>query len=289
MSFLSKLVHQLSPTHLAAQVLAPITSQVQPPRAAPVGFSTADQFQGPSVTGPRAPQRLSPNDLGVVPQNQNTTGTTNACGTTALASLMGYFGVSTNHAQIDQAIRPFNFGTGSEAIAAYANAHGFRAQVKDGASLDDVAKLVDQGAPPMVLIDPDSSSNTNTHYVTVTGYTRDASGKVNSLVISDTAGAVGGQAGRRYTMSAADFDKKWSNIKLAGINTGQSRELIGIVPAKGSISGADGVSRPASSVKLPTSSLKDELRAAPMHELETLANQVGGVVQKVRDFFRRLF
>lgn len=244
--------------------------------------------------------RRSSADLGVMPQNQNTQGTNNACGTTALASLMSYFGVPTTHQQIDASIRPFDFGTGSTDLVAYANAHGMRAQLKDGASLGDLTSMIDKGVPPMVLMDPDGGSNTNLHYVTITGYTRNADGSVKDLLISDTWGATGAAQGQRYSMPAAEFDAKWGNLKLAGISTGESREMICMVPAHGTVVGGDGVTRDAASIELPTSSLRDELRAAPMHLIESTATALGNAAQKVkdelksaaskvRDFFKSLF
>lgn len=299
MSLLGKLTQRLT-----RPVVSAIEHGVQQalPLHRPAPARPVDRFDGPAQASldrthpaPHATP-LTPNDLAVLPQNQHQDGHTNACGTTCLASLMSYYGQPTTHQQVDAEIRPFDLGTGAEAIAGYANGHGMRAQVKNGGSLEDLAKLVDQGVPPMAHIDPDGGSNLNSHWVVVTGYTRNAAGGIESLVLSDPAGREGAATGSHRTVSAAEFDAQWSNLKYGGVSVGESRELIAIVPRDGQVTSADGRSRPASSISLPASSLKDELRATPAHLVETLGTDLGlaaqelkDEVRKARNFFRHLF
>jgi hypothetical protein len=116
--------------------------------------------------------------------------------------------------------------------------------------------MVDQDVPPIVLMDPDSGSNANLHYITVTGYNRDANGNISDLVIADSAG------GDRYTMPAADFQQRWDNLKMGNIGTGLNNVMITTVPNDGRmITGGDGVARRASDIQLPKSSFWSNIKS----------------------------
>jgi predicted double-glycine peptidase len=226
------------------------------------GFSNLSSFNAPGAAGRasepfgRAPSgavKLSPNDLGVLAQNQ---GNTNACGTTSLANVMTHWGMPRTHEQIDQSIRPFDLFTAPDKLVEYARASGMRADIKADATLDDLTRMIDQGVPPIVLMDPDSDKNANLHYVTVTGYNRDAHGNISELVIADSAG------GHRYTMSAEEFQQKWDNLKLGGIGTGLNNVMITAIPNDGRmITGGDGVQRRASDIQLPRTSFWSNLKS----------------------------
>jgi hypothetical protein len=247
------------------------------------GFSGLSQFKGPVVANPsldgpfgRAPsgaRKLSPNDLGVIPQDQ---GNTNACGTTSLANVMTHWGKPTTHQQIDKDIRAFDMFTAPDKIVQYARDNGMRAEMKVDASIDDIAKMVDQGVPPIVLMDPDSDNNFNLHYVTVTGYNRDANGKITDLVIADSAG------GDRYTMPVEEFQQKWDNLKMKNVGTGLNNVMISVVPNDGrKITGGDGVTRSASDIKLPKSSLWSNLKSSVARGVANLLANVTSGASKI--------
>jgi len=246
------------------------------------GFSGASAFSGgivptgtsggPNGTAPSGARKLSPNDLGVLAQDQ---GNTNACGTTSLANVLTYWGKPTTHEQVDSDIRHFDLFTAPDKIVEYARDHGMRAELKADASVDDLAKMVDQGVPPIVLMDPDSDKNANLHYMTVTGYNRDASGKITDLVMADSAG------GDRYTMPAEEFQKKWDNLKMGGISTGLNNVMISVVPNDGrKITGGDGVTRSASDIKLPKSSFWTNIKTSLARGVANLlANVTNGAAK----------
>jgi hypothetical protein len=242
----------------------PAQAAQAPQVARALGFSGLSVFKaggslsttgvgGPHGTAPSGVPKLSPNDLGVVPQDQ---GNTNACGTTSLANVMTHFGMPRTHEQIDKSIRPFDLFTAPDKLVEYARGNGMRAELKADAKLDDIARMIDQGVPPIVLLDPDSEKNANLHYVTVTGYNRDASGKITDVVIADSAG------GRRYTLSAEEFQKRWDNLKLGGIGTGLNNVMITAIPNDGrKIVGGDGVSRSAADIQLPKTGFWSALKS----------------------------
>ncbi len=244
-----------------------------------VGFSGLSAFKGPSGadgpygTAPSGARKLSPNDLGVLAQDQ---GNTNACGTTSLANVLTHWGKPTTHQQVDESIRHFDLFTAPDKIVDYARDHGMRADIKTDANLNDIASMVDQGVPPIVLMDPDSDSNANLHYMTVTGYNRDASGKISDVVVADSAG------GTRYTMPAEEFQKKWDNLKMEGVSTGLNNVMISVVPADGrKVTGGDGVVRNASDIKLPKSSFLSNLKSSVARGIANAISTVTTAADKV--------
>lgn len=182
-------------------------------------------------------------------QNQGNGGE-RACGTTSLSSIFDYFNpgaAGNDRASIDAAIRRGNVGASADQLAAYAEAHGYRAAIKDDASLDDIKQMIDQGVPVECNIDPDGGGNWNLHYVDVVGYKTDSSGKIAALEIMDPSG------GQLREVDAATFMKQWSDIHIAGMSTGVNRQMITCVPDDGrTIRGLDGVARKASDIELPS-------------------------------------
>ena len=248
----------------------------------PKGFSALSLFNGggsgtPSASGfgtaPSGARKLSANDLGVIPQDQ---GNTNACGTTSLANVMTHWGMPRTHDQIDDSIRAFEMFTAPDKLVEYARNNGMRADMKVDANLNDIARMVDQGAPPIVLIDPDQDNNATLHYVTVTGYNRDAQGNISELIIADSAG------GNRYAMSAEEFQKQWDNLKLGGVPTGLNNVMITAVPNDGrSVVGGDGQTRNVSEIELPKSSLWSNLKSSVARGVANLLSNVTNAAEDV--------
>jgi hypothetical protein len=226
----------------------------------PVGFDRADRFtdavgQSAGATGRAA---SGPRTLELTPKNQ---GETNGCGTASLAGVMSYWGRPTEQATIDRQIRRANGFSAPDDLVRYANQNGMRASLKQGGSLEDLARMVDQGVPPITLVEPFGKPNPNDvglHYVTVVGYQRDASGRIASVKIADTAG------GQTYDVSARDFERHWSDLRVLGVSTGLDRVMITAVPRDGrTIVGSDGVERRAASIRLPGCSPESYLSSMP--------------------------
>lgn len=206
-------------------------------------------------------------DLLVKPLNQGyaldpesgTAGTAQqSCGTTSLLMIMHHFGMRppTPEAQmeIDRDIRrsnSFSF-TNPMDIVDYANRNGFRAQMQNHSSLDDLVSLVDQGVPVQVLMEPLWSKNRmgpdpsddGIHYVVVNGYERDASGKVSDVIMSDPWGL-------HYRMPVDEFQRRWANLQFKDKPTGLHHFMIAMVPETGSVRRPDGASTPGGDVRFP--------------------------------------
>jgi hypothetical protein len=249
------------------------------------GFSGLSSFKGifgggaPSTpangfgTLPNGEPKLSANDLGVIPQDQ---GNTNACGTTSLANVMTHWGMPRNHDQIDDDIRAFEMFTAPDKLVEYARDNGMRASLKADANLNDIASMIDQGAPPIVLIDPDEDNNATLHYVTVTGYNRDANGNISELIIADSAG------GERYPMSAEKFQQQWDNLKLGGVPTGLNNVMITAVPNDGrNVVGGDGQTRNVNDIQLPKSSFWSTLKSGFARGIANLLSNVTNTAENV--------
>lgn len=178
---------------------------------------------------------------------------------------MTYWGMPRAHLQIDDRIRPFDLFTPPDGILGYARANRMRAEMKVNASIEDVARVIDHGVPPIALIDPGSRGDLYLHYVTVTGYGRRADGRIDEVVIADPA------SGTTYAMSADAFVEKWSRLKLAHVAIGLNRVMISAVPDDGrAIVGADGIERRASRIALPRSTLRGRLQSAPARGIASL-------------------
>lgn len=210
-------------------------------------------------------------DLLVEPYNQGqaidpetgVTASQQSCGTTSLAMLMNHLKPgSADQWAIDHEIRRSNKGsfTSPTDIVDYADRHGFRAAMTNNASVEDLARMIDQGVPVQVLMEPLESggkggpdpNDLGIHYTVVNGYTRGADGKVQDVIVSDPWGL-------HYKMPVADFEKHWGDLRLKGVSTGLNRLMITMVPQEGTVQRPDGKAVPASSVALPTAEAADPL------------------------------
>lgn len=186
-------------------------------------------------------------------------GNTNACGTTSVAMILSYWGKKTDYQTVDKGIRRENdMFSPTLRLGGYAISQGMRAGLKSDASLEDLAKMVDQGVPPIVLIDPldpkkpdktaINTKDAKLHYVVVSGYERDKDGKISKITVSDPQG----KNGTRFTVSAKKFEEAWSDLKLNGKKVGINRLMLSSVPDGDTIvTGADGKKRKAADIELP--------------------------------------
>lgn len=254
---------------------------------------------GEEPTAPAAPQHSQVEAFATpsrsLPMDVQSQGFTNACGTTSLANVLTYWGQRTDHETIDASIRHFNLFTAPDDLVGYARQHGLRAELKANATLADLTRLVDEGAPPIVLIDPDGGSNANLHYVTVCGYQRDATGAVCEIEVADSA------SGKRRTLAADEFQREWANLKLKDVGTGLHDVMISVVPNDARpVRGADGVTRRACDLQLPTSDARANAQSAfargvaqtisgAANATATVGNALAHAAQSVARFFSHLF
>lgn len=182
-------------------------------------------------------------------EDQYTDGKSNGCGTTTLGMMLSFLKGQPgayNRAKIDGEIRRQDMASSPYNLADYARNQGMRTAHRNNASLDDLTKMVDQGVPVLTMIEPGDPGDMVLHYVAVTGYTRGADGKVQDVTIADPAG------GQLTTMSADEWAKKWSNLRLEGKSTGINNFMIAMAPKDdATFLGKDGKVRKGSEIALP--------------------------------------
>lgn len=215
-------------------------------------------------------------NLPVKPQNQFDGNDRNACGTTSLASILAYYDPGSpiaRHQVLDRALRNADLFSAPDELLRFARGNGYRAGLRDNASVQDIKALIDQGVPVQVLVDPDGDGGDITlHYVAVTGYKADPDGKITHLTITDPAG------GEVYEETADHFLARWSNLRIEGIEVGLNRVMLAYVPDDGRlIQGADGQVRRASEVDLPDGGVLD----GPLSDSQRLRTPARGIANVV--------
>lgn len=221
-------------------------------------------------------ERKTVRTLAVKPQNQFDGDDRNACGTTSLASILAFFDPGSplaRHQVLDKQMRNADLFSAPDELLRFARENGYRAGMKTDASLDDIKGMLDKGVPVQVLVDPDNDGGDITlHYVAVTGYKADVSGKITHLTITDPAG------GEVYEEAADHFVKRWANLKVGGFDAGFNRVMLTYLPDDGrAIKGADGQVRRAPEIDLPD----DGFLGNPLSDSQrgrTLANGIANVV-----------
>lgn len=225
-------------------------------------FSKIEKFTPGNSASINTSDTLELNNSGIIQgfkiDNQ---GSTNACGTTSLAAVLRYYGYSVkDHWEIDKTIRStrFDFFTTPHGIIDYANSKGLRTGLKLNSNLKDLANMIDQGVPVMVLTDstPENKTDFYLHWQVVTGYKKDRTGNIDKLIIADPS------SGSVDETDANEFLKEWSNIKLGpgielplvgqiSVNTGYDRMFIAMVPPNRLIKTPSGKVINSNSITLP--------------------------------------
>ena len=196
----------------------------------------------------------------------------NACGTTSLAMIGQYFGQTISPQEIDRAIRTYGLGTAPDNLLQFARDNGFRAEMKNEASIDDLTRMIDQGVPPMIMVEPGDPNDMTLHYVVVSGYDRGPDGEVSRLKLTDPNG-------REREVTPQELMASWDSLRVRNISTGDSRLMLTFVPEGNQpITAPDGTVRPASSIELPKSTLGADLRNMPSRAVsDGLADVANGI------------
>lgn len=137
----------------------------------------------------------------------------NYCGQYAMSTVLNGLGLSIMPQKVYDESNPGGIFTAPSTAVEYLSAHRVPAAIKNNASLDDIKAKLDAGLPVMVLED----SNGTPHWIVVTGYQADASGRIAKLEIWSN--------GSKYSelRDAETFLARWANplgkssyAKLAG-------------------------------------------------------------------------
>ncbi len=209
------------------QLLLPLQQLIQsaPIQAAQLaGLDQLEPQSGGEVLGvtrqPLIGAVTNPLDLTHLKQTEQ-----RACGTTALAMILNFFGANTTPGDIDNEIRRMNVGVAPERIIDYARDQGYNAEQYNNGSWEELKGFLDRGIPCMCQIDPDSPDNFNTHYVDVVGYRTNEKGE-EIVIVQDPSKNTG-----PTEMTKDDFMKKWGNLNIENVENGYNNFFIAIAPA----------------------------------------------------------
>ncbi len=242
--------------------LAPLPTLAPPPTSSASGQGAQPTGQGPSV-------RLGPVTInGRVPQPPPpvSTGTQSSSAAATVEALVG------NAAQTASLPSP-------REVAESARSRGMRASVTHGSSLRDISRMINHGALPIALIDTGEGSSAKPAYVTISGYGADASGRINSVTVTDVNG-------KQTRMPVSEFEKRWSGVEVDGHTS--DRTLISTLP-KGNrpLRGVDGTMRSASSIPLPKQN--PDTASADAQEAPDVGSVFKGIFKGIGDFFNSVF
>ena len=119
-------------------------------------------------------------------------------GTTTLADIMTYLGVTVNPADINHDIQRTKYGLAPDDMIQYARDHGLKAEGYNNGTWDEVKSQIDAGHPVQAMIDGGS-------YIAITGYGTDP------VTGEEFVKYHSPQQDGEQRMSLSEFEKKWSN------------------------------------------------------------------------------
>jgi hypothetical protein len=175
----------------------------------------------------------------------------------SLSMIESYYGRDAGPGRIEREMSAEGYGTSPEDVAEYADSGRFRSEVKHGGTLNDLARNVDRGIPTMVLTG--GSRCGGDQYMVVTGYQRNACGRITTVTVADSQGET-------REMRASELSRRWA----AGGQT-----MVSVVPRHGSIVGTDGVARNARDISLPHDSVGPFLDDITGPDMDPFAGNAG--------------
>jgi len=148
----------------------------------------------------------------------------NYCGQFAMTSVFHGMGIPQDPQQIYKNTNPAGIFTGPPTIVEYLNMNGVDASQRHKASISDITKKIDSGLPVMALV---NSGGGVPHWITIYGYSTDASGNVVSLKMRDSYWGTS----KGYEMDIERFKTAWNDPvgnKLPNSLLGYSNLMIDI-------------------------------------------------------------
>ncbi len=127
----------------------------------------------------------------------------NTCAQAAMSVILNYWGKSTQYSKVVHESNRFNLPTSPQTVESYLKHNGMKVQPYRQGKLPFLRSLVDQGRPPMVMLQFDNSE----HWVVVVGYNQDQ----KSILMHDSID------GAFSEMSETEFLGKWQNRMMTGL------------------------------------------------------------------------
>jgi hypothetical protein len=203
----------------ARVVQAQAQSQLWPSARSAASPAQFNAFSGisfavstPTLTGPASGGLPNPANMPYYQQVGN------ACGTTTLAEIMTYLGVTMHQGDIDPSIRRLNgMFTAPDDMIQFARNHGLSAEGYNNGTWDQIKNMIDSGCPVQAFVEGDQSvkvqdggaagnfSVDGMHYIAITGYGTDPTTGEQYVTYHDPNRTA------EQRMSLSDFQKMWSN------------------------------------------------------------------------------
>jgi hypothetical protein len=127
----------------------------------------------------------------------------NTCAQAAMSVVLNYWGKETTYSKVVHESNRFNLPTSPQTVETYLKHNGLKVQPYRQGKLSFLRSLVDQGRPPMVLLQFGNSE----HWVVVVGYNQSQ----KSIIMHDSID------GAFSEMSESEFVGKWQNKMMTGI------------------------------------------------------------------------
>ncbi|MNR75518.1 bacteriophage N4 adsorption protein B [compost metagenome] len=127
----------------------------------------------------------------------------NTCAQAAMSVVLNYWGKDTSYSKVVNESNRFNLPTSPQTVESYLKHNGLTAQPYRQGKLSFLRSLVDQGRPPMVLLQFGNSE----HWVVVVGYNQSQ----KTIIMHDSID------GAFTEMKESDFVGKWQNKMMSGI------------------------------------------------------------------------
>ena len=132
-------------------------------------------------------------------------GKDNTCGQATITSILNFWGVDIDYQTVINESNPSNMPTDLLSIEYYIKNKGLNVKVTNNSTIKDIEDLIDQGKPPIVLLDFGGLSYE--HYIVVSGCNE----KKKTILINDP------RNGANLSIKQADFLKIWNNQSLGNL------------------------------------------------------------------------
>jgi len=132
-------------------------------------------------------------------------GEDNTCGQATLTSALNFNGVDIDYQTVINESNPVNMATDINTITNYIKSKGLEAVSYKNSEIEHLRRLIDQGKPPIVLLDYGGLNNE--HYVLVSGY----NDKEGFLLINDPKQSANIKADYEI------FEEMWENQSLGNL------------------------------------------------------------------------
>jgi hypothetical protein len=133
----------------------------------------------------------------------------NSCGQYATSTVFNFYGLDETYPVTLKNMNPTGSFTAPDRIVDYWKKSGIDVDYKNKCTLNDIKKQLDSGNPAVCMVDADGSG----HWITITGYNKNADGSIKSFVMRDSYWGVRSN----HEMSVEEFEKRWTK-PLKGTN-----------------------------------------------------------------------